>query len=112
MCSFSVLMSISASIGSPGTSVGMLLGSFEGSLEGPQAVFIDYWSLFGCSSRASSGYLGASLGALAQNIDIYDGLAPGRKPVRARTGSELLRQRMLSRRIEKRSATDSEQMRQ
>ena len=34
------------------------------------------------------------------------------KPVRARTGSELLRERMLSRRIEKRAATDSEQMRQ
>ena len=34
------------------------------------------------------------------------------KPVRARTGSELLRERMLSRGIEKRAATDSEQMRQ
>ena len=34
------------------------------------------------------------------------------KPVGARTGSELLRERMLSRRIEKRAATDSEQMRQ
>ena len=33
------------------------------------------------------------------------------KPVRARTGSELLRERMLSRGIEKRAATDSEQMR-
>ena len=34
------------------------------------------------------------------------------KPVRARTGSELLRERMLSRRIEERAAMDSEQMRQ
>ena len=34
------------------------------------------------------------------------------KPARARTGSELLRERMLSRGIEKRAATDSEQMRQ
>ena len=44
---------------------------FEGSLEGPKAVFIDYWSLFGCSSKGSSGSLGASFGALTQNIDIY-----------------------------------------
>ena len=51
---------------------------FEGSLEGPKAVFIDYWSLFGCSSKGSSGSLGASFGALTQNIDIYGtwGLTP------------------------------------
>ena len=58
-------------------------------------------------------YLGTLFDARRpRSIHIYDGLAPGRKPVRARTGSELLRERMLPRRIEKRAATDSEQMRQ
>ena len=46
-----------------------------------------------------------------RSIDIYDGLAPGRKPVRARTGSELPRERMLSRGMEEGAGREAEQTR-
>ena len=82
------------------------------------------WGPLGASLTtlgASWGALGRVLGALRELLEEtfifkHERFASAgkrfSKPVRARTGSELLRERMHSRRIEKRAATDSEQMRQ
>ena len=88
------------------------------------------WGSLGASLTAlgaSLGALGWVLGALRELLGTFSAQetfyfqknelpapmgARFSKPVRARTGSDLLRERMLSRRIEKRAATDSEQMRQ
>ena len=49
-------------------------GGLKGSLEGCAGVFTASWNLFGCSSKAYLGSLGASLGALAQNTWAKNGL--------------------------------------
>ena len=83
---------------------------------------LKYLDRISSSLGASLRALGASSGALGDVINLREPLfsknerftsarARFSKPVRARTGSELLRERMLSRGIEKRAATDSEQMR-
>ena len=66
------------------------------------------WELFG----SSRGRHHLTRTFIFKNERFTEAGARFSKPVRARTGSELLRERMLSRRSEKRAATDSEEMRQ
>ena len=124
---------VSASIGSLGTSFERLQGDLRAPSKALRVSLLLLGASLGALRERLWGLLEPLLGLLRKtliftalgalprhplgarrprSIDIYDGLAPGRKPVRARTGSELLRGRMLSRGIEKRAATDSEQMRQ
>ena len=76
----------------------------------------------GASVQALGLVLGA-IGGLLKTSSAYENLTfknerfvlagtPCGKPVRARTGIELLRERMISRGIEKKAATDPEQVKQ
>ena len=93
-----------------------VLGTFFGALLEPLCELLEpLWSLFESSWSLSEGSrrrprLRRTF--IFKNERFASTGARFWKPVRARTGSELLRERMLSRGIEKRAATDSEQMRQ